>query len=326
MPEGATPLDREAHDDRIFRAPSFCASSLPDGADAYLRAGNPRLVELERLYAAFHEPVVDHSLWGRQFQQDTIDLRYFRGDNGFLWQYRGYRDREVVRLTYLVTAYYLEKIDRLGLLQRLGEDGLFGAYTFDFNGRPVSRDLLDSVSEIYFLLRNLGDDGLGGARVLDIGAGYGRLAHRMTAAIPALAGYDCVDAVPVSSFLCEYYLGFRGLAGKARMVPLPELAAADARGRWDLAVNVHSFSECALAAIAWWLDFLVRSRVRHLMIVPNDGRALRSTEKDGSHPEYAHLLAERGYEAVTVEPQYLDPSAQEVGVHAGCHHLYRLAV
>ncbi len=311
--------------DRIFTAPSFNPTPLPEGAEAFLRSDNPRLRQLEDAFSAFHEPVVDHSLWSSRFQQDTIDLRFFRGDNGFLWQYRGYRDREVVRLTYLVTAYYLEKIDRLGLLRRLEEDGLFGAYTFDFNGRPVSRDLLDSVSEIYFLLRNLGAAGLRGARVLDIGAGYGRLAHRMVTAIPELGSYVCVDAVPVASFICEYYLGFRGVSGTTRMVPLPELAGGNERGRFDIAINVHSFSECSLAAIEWWLDFLVREGVRYLMIVPNDGKTLRSTEKDGGHLEYSRLLEDRGYKLVVVEPKYLDPSAQAVGVHAAYHHLFELS-
>jgi hypothetical protein len=46
-----------------------------------------------------------------------------------------------------------------------------------------------------------------------------RLAYRMSEALPNLAGYDCIDAVPVSTFLCEYYLGFRGVPDTVRVVP-----------------------------------------------------------------------------------------------------------
>ena len=53
--------------------------------------------------------------------------------------------------------------------------------------------------------------------MLDIGAGYGRLAHRMSAAFPQLEDYCCVDAVPESTFLSEYYLRHRGCTPPARV-------------------------------------------------------------------------------------------------------------
>ena len=86
-----------------------------------------------------------------------------------------------------------------GLLPQLVEDGAFGAPIFDFPGRPpVSRDLLDSVNELLYLDRKLDIVDRSELRVLDIGAGYGRLAHRMAQLVPGLADYACVDAIPES--------------------------------------------------------------------------------------------------------------------------------
>ena len=72
-----------------------------------------------------------------------------------------------------------------------------GVNLHDIDGMLVSRDLLDSINELTFL-----DDELGIAQrnmtILDIGAGYGRLAHRATTAFENLT-YLCTDAIPLSS-------------------------------------------------------------------------------------------------------------------------------
>ena len=56
----------------------------------------------------------------------------------------------------------------------------------------------------------------------------------------------CVDAVAISTFICEYYLGFRGADDRASVVPLDELDSLLALQPIDLAVNIHSFSECPI--------------------------------------------------------------------------------
>ena len=45
----------------------------------------------------------------------------------------------------------------------------------------------------------------------------------MLAGLPNIAEYLCTDAVPVSTFLSEYYLRFRGLQDRATVVPLDEI-------------------------------------------------------------------------------------------------------
>jgi hypothetical protein len=78
-------------------------------------------------------------------------------------------------------------------------------------------------------------------KALDIGGGYGRFAYRLTTAFPGSLAY-CVDAVPVSTFLCEYYLRYRDCAEyEAGAIPL-NIGEANLT-RTDLAVNIHSFSE-----------------------------------------------------------------------------------
>jgi putative sugar O-methyltransferase len=179
----------------------------------------------------------------------------------------------------------------------------------------VSRDLLESVNEIAFLERRLGLSRLDGFSVLDVGAGYGRLAHRMASAFPNLRDYCCVDAIPESTFVSDYYLRHRGCAPPARVVRLDELERELRPGAFDLAVNIHSFSECPLEAIAGWIDVLRRLGVPRLLLVPNEPDRLLSLEQDGSRRDFAPLLAAAGYREEHREPVYDDPAVEElVGV------------
>ena len=149
----------------------------------------------------------------------------------------------------------------MDLLDRLDEDGAFGCWTFRYPGHPLySRDLLESVNEINFLERELSLSARASLSVLDIGAGYGRLAHRMTRRRRNLADYCCVDAIPDSTFLCDYYLGHRGARlplGRCRSTSSARLRPRS----FDLAVNIHSFPECTLEAVAWWLQLVAQLEI-----------------------------------------------------------------
>ena len=107
--------------------------------------------------------------------------------------------------------------------------------------------------------------------MLDIGAGYGRLAHRMVGAHgERVADYCCVDAVPESTFVSEYYLRHRGVVPPVRVVSLGSVERELEPRSFDLAVNVHSFPEMPYAAIQWWVELLARLEVPALLIVPNE--------------------------------------------------------
>lgn len=317
LPE-ATEEDR-----RFLSVPYDDSVPLPPGAESELRDDNPRLGELRDAYAALDLPVTRPSRWAPHRIEAFLDLRHFRGDTLITWHYR--ESRRVTELKYFVHGSYVRSRDGLGLLGRLGEDGAYGCWTFDFEGHGrYSRDLLGSVNELNFLERAAGLVTRPGLRVLDVGAGYGRLAHRMAQAAPDLADYCCVDAIPESTFLCEHYLRFRGVCPPARVVPLHEIPASLSPGSFDLAVNVHSFAEMPLAAVEWWVGELRRLEVPRLLIVPNDPEGLLALEPDGEKTDFAPALAAAGYELRVREPVLADPAVADLLGVRDHFHLFEL--
>jgi hypothetical protein len=145
---------------------------------------------------------------------------------------------------------------------------------------------LDSVVELGFVRRALGESFMHTAMVLDIGAGYGRLAHRWHCAFPGATIY-CTDGVFLSSQLCGKYLKTRGVPD--RVILPSELGALPPL---DLAVNIHSWPECSRAEIAWWLDWLADHRVPRLFVVPHLDRDMLCNQ-DGK--SFRPDIEQRGY-------------------------------
>ena len=300
--------------------PRFNARApVPEGAQSYLQVDHPRLKELKGRYSAFDRSVTTPLLWSSDHVKPD-DLLYFRGDNAYVWQLQG---ANMDLSGYALCAYYVKSIDRLGLLSKLVEDDYFGNFVFDIGAGRVSRDLLDSIIEIYFLDRHLGlASPAKEFSILDIGAGYGRLAHRTLSALPNVKRYLCTDAVAESTFISEYYLRFRRLDGRAAVIPLDEIEQTLERQPVDLAINIHSFSECRLSAIEWWLALLARHGVKHLMIVPNNlGHGVESLlNQEG---EDMRKAAERhGYRQVARDPKYADPVVQKYALNPTSHFLF----
>ncbi len=292
---------------------------LPSGAAQALRYDNPRLLDLQSRYQAVDSPVCAHTQWRAQLRPESLDLHWFRGDNAYVWQYRHISD--FTRLRYYLYACYVRNLDYRGLLGNvLTEDGLFGCFRFRFEEMPtVSRDLLDSLNELYFLDRHLKLFERQGLRVLDIGAGYGRLAQRMLDAVPGVERYWCIDAIPRSTFLCEYYLRHRGhldeVGGRATVVPLDQMHSAIPKNAIDFAINIHSFSEMSEAAVATWVRWLAGLGVRHLMVIPNEPDML-SKEADGTRRSYRGAIEAAGYRLVANEQTIRDADVRNLfGVH-----------
>lgn len=286
-------------------------------------AGAPaprRVRELERRYRAFGGPATRDPVWTPDFVR-TIDLDRFRDHGPYVWQRsQANLDEAAMRVTF----DHLRATDASALFERLDEDGAFGARTFEVDGKLISRDLLDSVSELAFLDRQLGLAGRAGLTVLDIGAGYGRLAFRAVTAYPGLRWLS-TDAIAVSTHLAERYLDFRGVLDRAPVVPLDEVEGTLGRERVELAVNVHSFSECTVPAIDWWAERLGRAGVPRLFVVPNsvraDGREPLTNRGEAMGP----VFARHGYRLEAVEPKYSDPEAQRRGLSPTGYFLYRHA-
>lgn len=295
---------------------------LPAGAESALDPESPRLRELAERYGRLDTPARTHHMWRPEKVTENLELRYFRGDNVYVWHYR--QHPRTMALKLFARMQHLEGRGGGQLLSQLSEDGAFGAWTVDAPGRgTLSRDRLDSAGEILFLERHLGVLGHPQLRILDVGAGYGRLAHRMAEAHGSLGDYCCVDAVPESTFLSEYYLGFRGVMPPARVLALDEVSGLSS-GSFDLAINVHSFSECTMAAIEWWLSQLRRLEVPNLFIVPNEASGIRSREPDGRARDVMPSLTAAGYHQVAMEPALDDPALQELVENYDNHYLFAL--
>jgi len=289
---------------------------LPSAAREYLTPDHPRLRELRRAYATFGGPVTQAAVWTDDHLKPE-HLQYFRGETGYVWQTR---ERNQNEMGYSLTYHYTRSCDQLKLLDRLDEDGAFGAHVFNV-GRTISRDLLDSVLELNFLDRQLG---IGGKEtvMLDIGAGYGRLAHRAVMGLHSVACYICMDAIAASTFLCEYYTRYRELGDRVRVVPLHESEGALESQRVDLAVNIHSWSECKLGAIDWWVALLRRHGVRQLMVVPNRVSADETRMLTNLAEDFSAVLESHGYTLVARERKYTDPLAQKYAVSPAVYFLW----
>ncbi len=289
--------------------------------DTYLSRDNPRLRELETAAAQVEGPVTTPAVWTTEHVR-AIDLQSFRADDAYLWQRRG---RDTNPISFALAYYYLKTTDRLGLFERLAEDEAFGVNNCErIEGRVVTRDLLDSVAELNFLERHLAISQRTGMVVLDIGAGYGRLAYRFLAALPSIARYLCTDAVPLSTFLCEHYLRYRGVDSRAEVVPLHEVRSRLAQQAVDLALNVHSFSECRLEAIGWWMALLREHAIPRLMVVPNVVATDGVTMLTSAGEDFSRVVLEHGYRLVAREPKYLEPLVQKYGPTPAVHFLFEL--
>lgn len=307
--------------------PSHVANLLPEGAAETLRADNPRIIDLKKRYGALENASAHATGWTDEHISTQIEWPYFRGDNAYVWQVRDANQLN----NYQATTDYIKSRDRLGLLDKLTEDGAFGIYQYHTDAQKVvSRDLLDSITEIYFLEDQLKLSNWSGINILDIGAGYGRLAHRMTTAMPDIGKYFCVDAVAESTFLSDYYLNYRQVDHKAQVVALDEVNTFFQHNRIDLAINIHSFSECAIASIEWWINLVRKNQVKYFMIVPNcgsnKGEQLTSIERDRSELCYEHLLKSNNYELICRQPKFLDPKVQACGVSPTYYYLYKLTI
>jgi hypothetical protein len=252
---------------------------------------------LRRLYSG--HPASATSMWSREYVATGIDPTNFRADNVYLWQ-QSYGPGANIGNDEYERSYRWLADNEGDLLARCTEDGAFGAHCVPIDGRPVSRDLLDSVAELGFLRSEFGD--LSSLSFLDIGAGYGRLGHRMSEVAPE-AGYICSDGIPESTALSSFYLAHRGL-GADKVVPLNDIASRLSSTRIDVAINIHSFPECPGSAVEWWLGLLADHDIRYLFLVPNDVSAFRST--DGARLDLVPLLNRFGYRLETMRLKYRD--------------------
>ncbi|MBQ0865956.1 putative sugar O-methyltransferase [Streptomyces sp. RK75] len=125
------------------------------------------------------------------------------------------------------------------------------------DGKSVCLDYLQASQELGFIEKAVE---LRGARVLEIGAGYGRVCHAMLSNYD-LAEYCIVDlknTLGLSRRYLREVLDDKQFA-KVRFIPVDDdVAAALESSRFDLCVNVHSFTEMAPETVTEYLRIIDR--------------------------------------------------------------------
>jgi SAM-dependent methyltransferase len=232
-------------------------------------------------------------LWSESHAQ-TIDPDRFRAHHQYLDQ-DGFDAVGVAR--------WMRRSGMLDYFATLTEDDAFGCEVRELDGLTVSRDLVDSIMEIHFLEHAMGlQFDWTGVRILDIGAGYGRFAHRFTTRHPGAIVY-CTDPIDISRQLCAKYLTHRRVRQALVVDPskLNEVVAP------DLAVNIHCWSECTADEVRWWLEWLDSREVPRLFIVPHNARlgVWDPHLGGGNGPSYRPMLLEFGWELLG--DSYLGP-------------------
>ena len=126
----------------------------------------------------------------------------------------------------------------------------------------VTRMWLETNREIDFLSQNLN---LKNINILDIGAGYGRLAVVLSKEVKS---YSTVDAVEISTSVCRYYTKLHN--ADVRVMNLTDLLVGhktNSLPQYDLAINIHSWSECSYNNVKEWLDTLKELSIPYLFTV-----------------------------------------------------------
>lgn len=256
-----------------------------------LSRDNPRLLELIDAYSKVD--LFEQSVW--KDWANNIDITKFRSEIGYMAQLWNMTPER-----YQNTFDYAVSLDMGDLLMRLGEDGAFGAVTFERDGFKFGRDLLDSAFEIKFIQETIGAP----LAVLDIGAGYGRLLHRLSQENPA-GMYMGIDGVPLSTFLCEYYVKYRGCDMSTLVVPLNEYENIHTA---DLAINTQSFSEMPLSAVEFWIKMCADMEIRYFFLEPHSADLIHphfvTSEPGGGNKDYYHLFEKYGYKLMVQQPKF----------------------
>src|SRR5262245_11553108 len=100
-PYGYELMDRTALYD--WQRPSEVPLASDGPTDPCLTEHNPRLVDLRRRYAAFDPAVTTADLWTAEYVSGAR-LRYFRGNDAYLWQRFGPNMNE---FGYVLATYYV---------------------------------------------------------------------------------------------------------------------------------------------------------------------------------------------------------------------------
>lgn len=209
----------------------------------------------------------------------------FRGDNAYVWQCQLGDDKNIY------TEYYkiIKQIDTDCFLEKTKEDSSYGCISFEIENIKISRDLLDSILEIYYL-KNIFPN-LEKMNLLEIGAGYGRLCKRFLDCFPN-SKYFITDAIPQSTFFSKIYLG---KTNEDKIINLFDIENRIKELNIDIAINIHSFPECNIMDIEWWVKLLYTNKVKYIFYVPNNPNSNPEYMPSGNNDSIYDVYIKYGY-------------------------------
>ena len=228
---------------------------------------------------------INPTVWKQEdnYIQNSFNLN-FRGENAYVWQEQ-LGDNEK---TYINYYKIIKSIDKDNLLNKTYECGLYGCKSYDFDNIKISRDLLDSILEIYFLKSFFSN--LNELSLLEIGGGYGRLCKRYLDCLPD-SKYYITDAIPQSTFFSKIYLNEK----KNSVINLYDIQEKIKSLKIDIAVNIHSFPECNINDIEWWIKFINLNKIKYIFYVPNNPKSIPNFMPSNTSESILNLFNKYNY-------------------------------
>jgi len=141
-------------------------------------------------------------------------------------------------------------------LRRIRNREVGDPFSVTVEGESVCLDYLQAVLELGFIEKEIG---LAGAQVLEIGAGYGRTCHALNSNHD-LASYHIID-LPNTLRLCGSYLRATlddEQFAKITFITVDEVESALGPHRFDLAININSFTEMPSETVLNYLALIDR--------------------------------------------------------------------
>jgi putative sugar O-methyltransferase len=184
----------------------------------------------------------DGIIWPDEEPNTRWRLRAYAFYCGLLWQ-------------------YAVRHDRLGAMRAL-EPSLGRPMPIYFGGRLISQDIAMASLD----LNRMADEMplMAKTRVLEIGAGYGRLAYLLRSLVPNVQ-YSIVDISPALAISQGYLTSIFGEASGMRFL-LPHQLDEIPDNYFDLALNVSSFDEMPPAVSIGYLKTIGRVCRGHLFL------------------------------------------------------------
>ncbi|MFH8371845.1 putative sugar O-methyltransferase [Streptomyces sp. NPDC018031] len=189
-------------------------------------------------------------------EEAAADLTGFKSDrrnfNLALWDPTTNGVRYLRALVYeLATRLGDEDWARIG---KIHNRDVGDPVTVRHEGRTVCLDYLQAALELGFIEREVNLDG---ARILEIGAGYGRTCHAMLSNYD-IASYCIIDLKNTLSLSRAYLRAVLDDKQFARLkfVQVDDIGTALGQDRFDLCVNVHSFTEMTPDTVTAYLRLI----------------------------------------------------------------------